>query len=135
MKTQNKYKTVTVPLFNNSNGINNFEIINNKFITEQEIKESTAFNNGIASIGNISSTLRREFILPENHSQHIDFESDVTITYEIINDKFHVIEIDALYAEDYIENIESNSNIFPTYCNGYITFNSDNDDTTFNTAC
>ena len=135
MKNQNTYKTVTVPLFNNSNGINNFEIINNKFITEQVIKESTAFNNGIASIGNTSTTLRYEFILPENHSQNIDFESDVTITYEVINNKFHVIEIDALYAEDYIENIESNSNIFPTYCNGYITFNSDNDDTTFNTAC
>ncbi|MFD1294519.1 hypothetical protein ACFQ5N_11800 [Lutibacter holmesii] len=129
MKTQNTYKTIKVPLFNK------FKIVNNKLITEQEIKENSSFKNGLASIGNKTTIVKHEFILPKNHTQNIDFESDVTITYEVKNNQLHVVEIDALYAEDYIENIESNFNIFPTYNNGYITFNSDNDDTTFNTAC
>lgn len=135
MNTQNKYKTITIPLFNSLNHINSFKILNNIFIAELQVKDNTTINNGVALIDKTTRTLRYEFILPKDHSHNIEFESDVTITYEIINSKLHLVNIDALYAEDYIENIESNYNIFPIYNNGSINFSSDNDNTTFNTAC
>lgn len=135
MKTNKDFKTVKVPFFNNFNEVNNFQIVGNKFIAEQQIKESNKLNDGLISIGNITTTIRYEFILPENYTQNTDFESDVTITYQIIDNELHLVNIDAQYAEDYIENIESNANIFPFFKNGGINFSSEIDNHTFDTAC
>lgn len=135
MKSNTPYKTVKVPFFNNYNEVNNFQIIGNKFIAEQRIDESNKSNDGIISIGKITTTIRYEFILPKNYIQSLDFESDLTITYEIKDNKLHLVNVDALYAEDYIENIESNTNVYPIFKNGCINFNEDDSNNTFNTAC
>lgn len=132
MDTQHEYKTVKIPLFNSFNGLNNFRVLNNKFIIEQQINESSTINNDLAGIATITTNIRHEFILPEKFSKNIDFESDLTITYKIINNKLHLINIDALYAEDYIENIESNLNVYPIYSNGSINYSLDDHNTLLN---
>lgn len=130
-----EYKTIKVPFFNNFKGLNIFKIEENKFIAEQQIEENTKIDNGLLSIGKKITSLRYEFILPKGYTQNLDFESDVTITYEAKNNKLFLINIDALYADDYIENIESNNNVYPVYKNGYISYISDYEDTDLNTAC
>lgn len=130
-----KLKTIKVPFFNNFNEVNKFQIINNIFIAEQQTKESNKFNDGLVSIGNETTTIRYEFILPKNYIQPLDFESDLTITYEIKDNKLHLVNVDALYAEDYIEDIESNINVYPVLKNGCINFYQEDNDNTFNTAC
>lgn len=135
MDSNNNYRTIKVPFFDNFNGINNFNIINNKFIAEQKIKENSKLTDGIISIGKKITNLRYEFILPENYIQNLDFESDVTITYEVKNNELYLISINAQYSEEYLENIESNTNVYPVFNNGYISYISDNEDYTIDTAC
>lgn len=135
MKSNTSFKTVKVPFFNNFNEVNNFQIVGNKFIAEQQIKENNKSIDGLISIGDVTTTIKYEFILPLNYRKNVDFESDVTITYEIKDDELYLVNIDALYSEDYIENIESNTNVYPIFKNGCINFNEDNDNSTFNTAC
>ena len=135
MDSNNNYRTIKIPFFNNFNGLNNFDIIHNKFIAEQQIKERSKLTDGIIAIGNKITTLRYEFILPDNYTRNLDFESDVTITYEVKGNELYLINIDAQYSEDYLENIESNTNVYPVFINGYISYISENEDTTLGTAC
>ncbi|SNR53429.1 hypothetical protein SAMN06265371_104375 [Lutibacter agarilyticus] len=135
MDTNNNYRIIKVPIFNNFNGLNNFEIINDKFIAEQQIKENTKLTDGIIALGSKITTLRYEFNLPDNYIQNLDFESDVTITYEVKNNELYLINIDAQYSEEYLENIEANTNVYPVFNNGYISYISENEDTTLGTAC
>ena len=135
MDTNNNYRIIKVPFFNNFNGLNNFNIINDKFIAEQKIKESSKLTDGIISLETKITTLRYEFNLPDNYIQNLDFESDVTITYEVKDNQLYLINIDAQYSEEYLENIESNANVYPVLNNGYISYISENEDTTIDTAC
>jgi hypothetical protein len=117
MKTPIEYQTIKVPFFNNFNGKNEFKIIDNKFIINQ------------------NNSKKLEFIMPKNHKQQLDFESDLTITYQIIDKKFHLINIDVLYSDEYIQIMESGCNLYPELVNGYIKFNKYEDPTNLNTAC
>lgn len=135
MDTNNNYRTIKVPIFNNFNGLNNFDIINDKFVAEQQIKENTKLTDGIITLGSKITTLRYEFNLPDNYVQNLDFESDVTITYEVKNNELYLINIDAQYSEEYLENIESNTFVSPVFNNGYISYIIGNEDTTIDTAC
>jgi len=130
METLNNYYTIKIPLYSKSNTSNSFEIVGNKFIIDQQISKSSMVDH-LSTINKINNSDSFAFILPENYSQQLDFESDLTITYKIINNEFHLIKIDAMYSEDYIDMVESNTNIFPILKNGYITFNTD---TTANTT-
>ncbi len=135
MDTNNNYRTIKVPFFNNFNGLNNFDIINDTFVAEQQIKENTKLTDGIIALGSKITTLRYEFKLPDNYIQNLDFESDVTITYEVKNNELYLINIDAQYSEEYLENIEANINVFPVFNNGYISYITDSEDSTLGTAC
>jgi hypothetical protein len=135
MDTNNNIRTIKVPFFNNFNGINNFDIRNNKFIAEQQIKENSKLTDGIISLGTKITTLRYEFNLPDNYIKNLDFESDVTITYQVKDNELYLINIDAQYSEEYLENIEANINVFPVFNNGYISYLSENEDSTIDTAC
>lgn len=135
MNSNTQYKTIKIPFFNNFEGFNNFDIIGNKLIAEQQIKENSKSDNNLISIEQKITTLRYEFNLPENITLDLDFESDVTITYEVKENELYLVNIDALYAGDYIENIESNINVYPILKNGYIDYICNSDETILDTAC
>lgn len=135
METLNKYHTVRIPLYNQSNTLNKFEIKGNKFIATQQTNGLYKVSDGLFSSDGLNTSNQITFVLPENHNQKLDFESDLTISYEIINGEFHLIKIDAMYGDDYIEMMESNSNVFPIFKNGFISFSSENNAANFNTAC
>ena len=134
METLNKYHTIKIPLYNQSNTINKFEITGNKFIAVQQNSTLYKVNDGLFSSDGNNTSKQFTFILPENHMQKLDFESDLTISYEIINDEFHLVKINAMHSEDYIEMIESNTNVFPIFNNGSICFNSEFNTANFNAA-
>jgi len=134
METLNKYHTIKLPLYNQSNTLNKFEIKGNKFIATQQTNGLYKVSDGLFSSDGVNTSKQITFDLPENHKQKLDFESDLTISYKIINGEFHLIKIDALYSEDYIEMIESNSNVFPVFKNGFISFSSENNTANFHAA-
>jgi len=134
METLNKYHTINIPLYNQSNTINKFEITDNKFIVVQQNSVSYKVKDYLFSMDSKKTSKKITFILPENHKQKLDFESDLTIFYEIVNCEFHLIKIDAMYSDEYIEMVESNTNVFPIFNNGVICFNSALNTSNFNAA-
>lgn len=134
METLNKYNTIKIPLYNQSNTLNKFEISGNKFIVDQQNNGLYKISEGLFPSDGTNNSKRITFILPENHTQKLDFESDLTISYKIINGEFHLVKIDTMYSDDYIEMIESNTNVFPVLKNGVICFNSAYNTSEFNAA-
>jgi len=134
METLNKYHTIKIPLYNQSNTVNKFEITGNKFIVDQQNLRPYKVTENLFSTDGINRSEPFTFILPENHKQELDFESDLTISYKVIKGEFHLIKIDAMHSDDYIEMMESNSNVFPLLKNGFISFNSENNASNINAA-
>jgi hypothetical protein len=142
MDSNKNYKTVTIPFFNPSNGVNKFEFVNNKFIVEYEIPQKRkqpilSLNKKGYKINNYSFPKheRLEFIIPEDYSQNLNFESDVTITYEDINGVFYLLKIDAMFSEDYVEIMDSGYNLYPEFVNGQLKFTNLDFQININSAC
>jgi len=142
MDSINKYKTIKIPFFNQSNGVNKFEFVNTKFIVEYEIPQKRnqnmlSLNEKGYKINNCSfqKNEKLEFIIPDNYPKNSNFESDLTITYENINGEFYLLKIDALYSDDYVEIMESGWNLLPVLVNGKLKFTNLEFQINLNSAC
>jgi len=142
MELVNKLRTITIPLFNESNGFNSFKKVDNKFVVEYEIPQKKtenflSINKAGYKINNCSfqKLEKIEFFIPKGFELNLDFESDVTITYENINGDFYLHKINVLYSEDYVEIMESGWNLYPQLVNGKMKFSKQNYKVNINSAC
>ena len=142
MDSINKYKTIKIPFFNQSNGVNKFEFVNNKFIVEYEIPQKRiqnmlSLNEKGYKLNNCSFKKyeKLEFIIPEEYPKNLNFESDLTITYENINGEFYLLRIDALFSDDFVEIMESGWNLYPELVNGKLKFRNLDFRLNLNSAC
>lgn len=142
MELVNKLRTVTIPLFNQSNGLNSFQKVNNKLVIEYEMPQKKtenflSINKAGYKINNCSFQKIEilEFFLPKGFKLNLDFESDVTITYENINGGFYLKKINVLYSDDYVEIMESGWNLYPELVNGKMKFSKQNHKVNINSAC